>query len=321
MRIGLEPLLNDERVGGPGATWMALQKYFERAGHEVVAAVEADAYMLLMGYDLGPRLGQGRTVLLRTTGCGIAEVLEQGAQDGLLSKAFAWADVVIGVGPWARKQIRQMLSIDIGSRMVLEGADHEVFYPAEGIRKPSKPHLITACADWDDWPGRRLHSHLEVARILGWPLDVVGRVDTVSEQLGAFVRPHGSIRHEEMADLYHCMPGIFLMAQWTHAWAHVVAEAMMSGLPIVYSDVGGTAYMVGPGGIGVPDPQIWDFKRLEDYDDPDAYWDADVEGLADACQRVWENWETYAQLAYSHALRKLTWENAAQRYLEYLGAT
>jgi len=319
VRIGLEPLLNDERVGGPGATWMGLQKYFERAGHEVVAGVEADAYMLLMGYDLGARLGQGRTVLLRTTGCGIAEALEQGAQDGLLSKTLSWADVVVGVGPWARKQIRQMLGIDIGSRMVLEGADHEVFHPAERVRKPSRPRLITACADWDDWPGRRLHSHLEVARILGWPLHVIGRIETAPEGYD-MITCRGSKRHGEMADLYRSNPGIFLMAQWTHAWPHVVAEAMMSGLPIVYSDVGGTAYMVGPGGVGVPDPQIWDFKRIEDYDDPDAYWDADVEGLADACRHVWEEWETYAQLAYYRTLGRLTWENAAQQYLKYLGA-
>ena len=76
---------------------------------------------------------------------------------------------------------------------------------------------------------------------------------------------------------------LLVPSQWAEAWARVVSEAQISGIPVIASRVGGLPESVGPGGLLVNPP---DSK----------------EAWLDALSAVWDDWTRYEELSES-ALR------------------
>ena len=76
------------------------------------------------------------------------------------------------------------------------------------------------------------------------------------------------------ATLFRDCRVLLVPSQWAEAWARVVSEAQISGIPAIASRVGGLPESVGPGGILV-DPldseEAWLGALSEVWDDPEQY--------------------------------------------------
>ena len=97
--------------------------------------------------------------------------------------------------------------------------------------------------------------------------------------------------HHNAANLYR-QATILLHPQYNDVCPGVVLEAMACGLPVVYSNSGGTPELVGEeAGIGIDAEQSWE------RDCPPA-----PEELADAVRRVLKNYDAYASAARTRAV-------------------
>ncbi|MEM1428905.1 MAG: glycosyltransferase [Pseudomonadota bacterium] len=92
---------------------------------------------------------------------------------------------------------------------------------------------------------------------------------------------------DDMRSVYGDARIVLAPSQWEEAFGRVVAEAQVSGIPVLASDIGGLPEAVGPGGVLLPP-------------------DAPVSEWADALRGLWNDevaYEATARAALTHASR------------------
>jgi len=108
--------------------------------------------------------------------------------------------------------------------------------------------------------------HLIIAGKLGtgtgiW--DVDGPIQALIEELG--LTEHVTFlpvySQAEAPNIYR-LGDVLVHAQWNDVCPSVVIEAMSCGLPVVYSDSGGTPELVGDAGLGVSSPKVLNWNEL-----------------------------------------------------------
>lgn len=121
-----------------------------------------------------------------------------------------------------------------------------------------------------------------------WPL-----ADKVRSAIEARARALENVKWRkpvsDMRKVYRKAKIVLVPSQWEEAWARVVTEAHINGIPVVASDRGGLPESVGPGGILV-NPE------------------AELSEWADALSRLWDDrdeYETFSQAALEYSKRPL----------------
>jgi glycosyltransferase involved in cell wall biosynthesis len=171
-------------------------------------------------------------------------------------------------------------------------APHEILYNAVDTsffrspeRRASAPGITLLTTGW-----HRLYYRLEVVvkmaallkedfpdlrLVIAGPLgqgdgiwDVERPIHRLVEQLGLSdqVIFLSAYTYHEAPEIYQ-MADIFVHAQWNDTCPSVVLEAMASGLPVVYSDSGGTPELVADAGIGVSSKMSWEEIQIPSYEE------------------------------------------------------
>jgi glycosyltransferase involved in cell wall biosynthesis len=96
---------------------------------------------------------------------------------------------------------------------------------------------------------------------------------------------------------------VLLHTKYNDPCPTVVLEAMASGLPVAYSESGGTPELVGDAGVGVPAPLDWE------HDHP-----PDPEALAAAVLRVAAQLDEYSAAARARAVERFDLQPWIERH-------
>ncbi len=122
--------------------------------------------------------------------------------------------------------------------------------------------------------------------VRGWNLDPEDEAALQSSLAGL---PNVTLRPStnDMRSVYGNARILLAPSQWHEAFGRVAAEAQISGIPVVASDIGGLPEAVGPGGMLLaPDAPVADWvravKRL--WQDDDAYLEASRAALSHAAR-------------------------------------
>ena len=122
------------------------------------------------------------------------------------------------------------------------------------------------------------------------------RLGRMAGEYGVSVRFPGNVAHAELPELYR-EHDAFVLPSRNEGMSNTVLEAMASGLPVIVTDVGGTAELVDGNGVVVP------------VDDEAALREA-VVGLRDDRERRREMGERSREIALEYS-----WEKVAEEYL------
>ena len=126
------------------------------------------------------------------------------------------------------------------------------------------------------------------------------RLAGLAGEYGMSVRFHGNVAHEELPELYRAHDA-FVLPSRNEGMSNTVLEAMASGLPVIVTDVGGTAELVEGNGVVVP------------VDDEGALRGA-VVALRDDLGKRGEMGERSREIALEYS-----WEKVAEEYLALYG--
>lgn len=97
---------------------------------------------------------------------------------------------------------------------------------------------------------------------------------------------------------------ILIHTKYNDPSPNLIAEALSSGLPVVYSDSGGVPELVGPdAGIGIPVPHSWEQISLPD---PDA--------MAQGILSIWENLACFSDAARQKAVEDFGLEKFIKKH-------
>jgi glycosyltransferase involved in cell wall biosynthesis len=179
--------------------------------------------------------------------------------------------------------------------LLLGGNQYQRYRFERGLRafelvsqaQPDARMLVTGRISWN--PDRRL-AEREARELLG-SSTAAGRVELV-----------GPFTQREAPMLYR-RADVLLHTKYNDPCPTVVLEAMASGLPVVYSDSGGTPELVGDAGVGVPTPLDWE------RDHP-----PDPEALAAAVLRVTAQLEEYSSAARARAVERFDASHWIERH-------
>jgi len=110
-------------------------------------------------------------------------------------------------------------------------------------------------------PEKGLEDAVAVARALGKPLDVCGKIQdegywrAVMRDAGAQVVYHGFLRPVELQRRYAGARATLVTPRWIEAFGNTVIESLACGTPVVAYDRGGPAEIVERGRSGILAPQ------------------------------------------------------------------
>ena len=122
------------------------------------------------------------------------------------------------------------------------------------------------------------------------------RLARLAGEFGVSLRFLGNVAHEELPELYRAHDA-FVLPSRNEGMSNTVLEAMASGLPVIVTDVGGTAELVEGNGVRVP------------VDDEAALRSA-VAALRDDAGKRREMGQRSREIALEYS-----WERVAEEYL------
>ena len=179
--------------------------------------------------------------------------------------------------------------------LLLGGNQYQRYRFERGLRafelvsetEPDARLLVTGRISWH--PDRRI-AEREARELLG-SSPAAGRIELV-----------GPFTQREAPMLYR-RGDVLLHTKYNDPCPTVVLEAMASGLPVVYSESGGTPELVGDAGVGVPAPLDWE------HDHP-----PDPEALAAAVLRVAAQLDEYSAAARARAVERFDLQPWIERH-------
>ncbi len=224
------------------------------------------------------------------------------------------ASVVIYQSSWAKQMLDQSLAVRNGPHQVIfNGVDLRLFSPQK-TQHPELPVLGTVGALRYRY---RLETFLEVSCRLGLPhrILIVGSLDQACKKVLSSYSKIPEIQnrlewvdfvpHSHLPGLYNQM-SLLIHPVMGDACPNVVCEALACGLAVVAPQFGGTAEVIGDGGIVFPSsPWIYD--------------DRFISQMTDTVRLALRQLDPLKQAARQQAIRELDIETMADRYLLALG--
>ena len=190
-----------------------------------------------------------------------------------MAKAFHAAKHVFFQSEFCRKAATYHLGERVGASEVLYNAiDTDFFRPQESKAKNKSPiFLITGKIDYSTW--HRVHCALEALKlavaekrkykiiIAGWLSSQAKQFlgETINEyKLSEYVSYSGPYSQDEAPAIYN-QADAYMMLKHQDPCPNTVIEAMSCGLPVLYSDTGGVAELVGESaGVGLHCETSWE---------------------------------------------------------------
>jgi glycosyltransferase involved in cell wall biosynthesis len=121
----------------------------------------------------------------------------------------------------------------------------------------------------------------------------------------------------DLAILYNAAD-VFISTSWGEGFGLTLAEAAMSGVPVIAQNVSSIPEVVGPGGI-LLEPQ-----RHITVDSGQDQWLPDVEAFSDALERLYQSSgarRTLGDAGHAHVSSSFSWDEAARRFDELITDT
>jgi len=184
------------------------------------------------------------------------------------------ADHVFYQSRYAKKSGDRFLGERSGPAEILYNpVDTDLFRPSRVRARKEELVLLSAGSHNDAYRLSLALDTLKVLRRRGMNVRLLvagnvepGRREVLEQELGradldCHVQWHGSYSQDEAPKLFW-RADILLHTQYCDVCPTVVLEAMATGLPVVYSDSGGTPELVGPeAGCGIPTVLDWETAR------------------------------------------------------------
>jgi glycosyltransferase involved in cell wall biosynthesis len=312
-------------IDGPRSFLKNITKYFEAKGIEIgfnpdercdiLFVIVAEIMELLI-----KKKREGAKIVQRLDGVIFDLDKDYLRINAKMRHTLGQADLVIYQSLFSK----EMCHIYLGSppaawRIIYNPVDIEVFSPfGERLSFGNKKVLLSVS---HFHPQKRLQDSLRAfSKLLDQRDDLLfviiggGKVECdIPRRVLDHTRLVGLIPHTRLP-AYYRSAHIFLHPSWLDHCPNVVLEAMASGLPVVYSNTGGTPELVGDGGVMLNTDIIFDYqpKYLSRYDmipriDPDMF--------AKTIMKVLEDRESYSLKARRRAMDKFSLETIGQEYL------
>lgn len=275
----------------------------------------------------------GARVVLNQNGVGYPAWLPRGWQkhNRAMTNVLTNADFVLYQSRFAKLSTDRFLAPrDQGFEILYNAVDTLRFRPRLARQVVNSPVLLLAGSHGVFYRvqaalrvfalvGQRLpNARLILAGALRWDTDVSRMRAELSHELVSLGLDEKSVEirgpySQDEAPLLYQQADVLVHTQSNDVCPTVVLEAMACGLPVVYSDSGGTGELVGnEAGIGVPNASNW-----EEIVPPDP------QAMAEAVVKVLGNREEFAQAARQRMERSFSMEawlkSHAELFLELLG--
>lgn len=223
-------------------------------------------------------------------------------------RAYANAEVVVAASNTVRKELAEIGVPESRLRVILNGADLDLFYPGQEDRTalglPENVPLALFTGDIKT-PRKNLDTVLKaLVKVPYAHLAVLGRTEgspfpAMAEQLGIADRVHFMGFRRDVPAIMRASD-LFVFPSRYEACALVLCEAIASGLPVV------TAHSTGGAEVVTDECGI----RLDDPNDVGA-----VAGAMDTLLKDPERREVMSKAARREAEEKHSWQQVAEDYL------
>ncbi len=255
----------------------------------------------------------GIKIVLNQNGVGYPAWLPNGWQkhNDRLSEVLSLADYVFYQSRFAKISAdRFLIARDKNYEILYNAVDTRRYKPANQKRNDSLPVLLLAGYHSEYYrvetalkilslvKRRWDNARLVLAGVLRWGRESNQMLKDIHEECQALnldekaLEIKGPYSQEDAVGLYH-QADILIHTQSNDVCPSVVIEAMACGLPVVYSDSGGTKELVGEdGGIGIPNASDWD-----------KIFPPDPEAMANAVGTVLQRKEFFIEAARKRAVR------------------
>ncbi|WP_316977628.1 glycosyltransferase family 4 protein [Shumkonia mesophila] len=199
------------------------------------------------------------------------------ARNARMARTYHQADYVFYQSAFCRKSAEHFLGERGGPGEILYNAvDTGVFSPMTDATEPPRRFLFLVTGKIDEHLFYRLDSTLRglaEARqqgldcglvVAGWVAEApLARARALADELGlsGVVAFSGPYTQEEAPAVYR-QADAYVMTKHNDPCPNTVLEALACGLPVLYSDSGGVAELVGPCGVGLPCEESWDAPKV-----------------------------------------------------------
>ena len=202
---------------------------------------------------------QGAKLVQRVDGAGIKDS-QSPRSDNPIYQTYEKCDAVIFQSHFCREIWERSFSLDKPCFIALNGADENILSRQGPKTDFGFKRMMVTAARWRPWKG--LDQAVEVFQKLDREdlgLAVLG--DGAEVPSHPRIKVTGKLSHKEMARVFRAAE-LFIYLPWQEWCPKVVAQALVSGLPVVCSYRGGTKELVQDCGIaarGAKDDDLEDF--------------------------------------------------------------
>jgi glycosyltransferase involved in cell wall biosynthesis len=242
---------------------------------------------------------------------------EKAAFNLQLKEDIQRVDHVIYQSQWVKTLADQYLAPRTKAfSVVYNGVNMDTFKPLPQKRK--KMHLLTAGHIRHEYMLNtilpiflKLKKEFSLGLIVAGPMDVINR-QTFEQARNQHPREFedviylGPISHARLPSVYQ-QGDVFIHPRAGDGCPNVVVEALASGLPVVCPKWGGTAELIGKGGIAV-EAGAWDYSQ------------AFIDGMTNATYKVLQNLDPFKKEARLQAVTHLDEKTMGRKYQEILFA-
>jgi len=201
----------------------------------------------------------GIKIVLRIDGAGIKDSRNP-RKDNIIYQTSEFCDALIFQSEFCKEIWQRSFGLNKPNYIILNGADQRVFSRYGPKTDFGFKRMIVTAARWRQWKG--LDQVIEVfLKLKREDTGLVVMGDDSKVPAHPSIKATGKLAHSEMAKIFR-KADLFLYLPWQDWCPKVVAQALVSGLPVVCSYRGGTKELVQDCGIivhGAKDDDLEDF--------------------------------------------------------------